>query len=163
MIGIGLYMTSLPKGPDRGWWFGLHKSCGLTVLLLVTIRLSWRLHSPPPAFPGEWGELEATLAKWGHRGIYLLLLITPIAGFMTSAYTANPIKFWGLQIPRLVAENQSLNESWKLLHNGACYLLVVLVAGHAIAAIRHYRHGSRRMLSWSGNAADKLVRQDNSA
>lgn len=147
-VAIGFYMNSLPKGPERGWWFALHKSMGLSILLLIVIRLSWRRHSRPPAFPVEWGTTEALLAKWGHRGIYLLMLTVAVAGFMTSAYTPNPIKFWGLQIPRLVAENPSLNESWKMLHNNACYLLMAVIAGHTAAAIRHFVHGSRRMLSW---------------
>jgi cytochrome b561 len=36
-LGLGSYMTDLPKGPDRSAYFALHKSVGLTVFLLAAL------------------------------------------------------------------------------------------------------------------------------
>ena len=48
MIGLGWYMTDIPKGtPDRAFWFNLHKSIGVTLGVLVLIRLWWRLTHKP--------------------------------------------------------------------------------------------------------------------
>lgn len=148
MVGIGWYMTGLPKGPDRSWWYGLHKSLGLTVSLLILARIAWRIATPPPTFPVEWTPLTKQAAEWGHRLIYVLLVLVPIAGYLTSAYTKFDVKFWGIALPRLVPEDQSMNEFWKLAHNIACYTLLVVVAGHAIAGLRHLSRGYRRMFGF---------------
>ncbi len=40
MIGLGITMADLPKGSDeRSWFFALHKSIGLSLVLLAFIRL----------------------------------------------------------------------------------------------------------------------------
>lgn len=140
MLVIGLTMVGLPKGAERSAWFALHKSLGISLALLVVFRLGWRLRSPQAS--------ATTLVRWAHRALYLLLLLVPVAGFLTSAFTAYPIAFWGLSLPRLFAENKELNEVWKLVHRGSLYVLMTLSLGHALAGLRHFAHGSRRMLPW---------------
>lgn len=148
MFAIAWYMTGLPKGPERGWWYGLHKSLGLSVALLVGLRLYWRTRAALPAWPADWPRSVVELAVWGHRLMYLLLIVIPLAGFLTSAYTPNPLKFWGFELPRLVAEDKALNAAWKQVHNIACYTLLAVLSVHVLAALRHLLGGSRRMLTW---------------
>ena len=46
---IGLYMGELPRAdPSKSALISLHKSIGLTVLLLSVLRVIWRLTSRPP-------------------------------------------------------------------------------------------------------------------
>ena len=45
---IGLVMVELPRSPRWFWVYDLHKSFGLTVLALVTLRLLWRLFAGAP-------------------------------------------------------------------------------------------------------------------
>ena len=40
-FGLGWYMTDLPTTPVRGPYFALHKSIGITVFLLLLVRLLW--------------------------------------------------------------------------------------------------------------------------
>ncbi|MDX6458744.1 MAG: hypothetical protein QOE55_2441, partial [Acidobacteriaceae bacterium] len=35
----------------RGFYVNLHKSTGLTIALLIVLRLGWRLAHPPPQLP----------------------------------------------------------------------------------------------------------------
>jgi cytochrome b561 len=52
MIGLGWYMTEIPKGtPARAFYFNLHKSIGLTVGMIVLIRIAWRWTHKPPRLP----------------------------------------------------------------------------------------------------------------
>ena len=57
-IAFGWYLKSVPrKTPDRTVYVNLHKSTGLTLALLILVRLGWRLtHRAPP--------LPATLPAW---------------------------------------------------------------------------------------------------
>ncbi len=50
-IALGWWMQEIPKQPvgPRVNAFNLHKSIGLTVLMLMVVRLAWRAtHAPPP-------------------------------------------------------------------------------------------------------------------
>ena len=52
MLGIGLYMVGLPKGlPFKSTLINFHKSLGMTVFLLVLIRIVVRMASGRPPLP----------------------------------------------------------------------------------------------------------------
>jgi hypothetical protein len=53
MLALGLYMVGLPKGlPFKADLINVHKSLGLTILLLVLARIAVRAVSrPPPDMP----------------------------------------------------------------------------------------------------------------
>ena len=63
-----------------GWFFALHVSSGLTILLLSIVRVIWRLtHKPPPMLPmAAW---ERTLAHLVHFLLYAAILIVPFSGW----------------------------------------------------------------------------------
>ena len=48
MLTLGIVMGDIP--PDyKGWWYNLHKSTGILILALATVRLIWRLINTKPA------------------------------------------------------------------------------------------------------------------
>ena len=53
---VGLLMGELPRTPKYFWVYTAHKSIGITVLMLVVLRLAWRLYAgaprPVPGTPG---------------------------------------------------------------------------------------------------------------
>ena len=60
--------------------FQLHKSVGITILLLTVLRLLWRLMKKPPA--SSVGGWEGALAKLVHVAFDGLLLALPITGWV---------------------------------------------------------------------------------
>lgn len=93
-----------------------HALLGLAVFGLVLIRIVVRLRqgAPGPA-PGSSPLAEAA-ALWGHRLLYLLMLLTPIGGAITW--------FGGIE---------ALGEGHELLGNS----LMIVALGHAVVAILH--------------------------
>ncbi|MDE2584421.1 MAG: cytochrome b/b6 domain-containing protein, partial [Betaproteobacteria bacterium] len=69
---LGVYMHDLPLSPTKLQLFSYHKWMGITVLLLVAIRLAWRLtHQPPAEAAGpRWQQVAATAV---HHLLYLLM------------------------------------------------------------------------------------------
>ena len=51
MFGLGWYMADLPLGLRKFELYQLHKSLGLTILVLAAVRLIWRLLNPAPPLP----------------------------------------------------------------------------------------------------------------
>ncbi|MDE2583903.1 MAG: cytochrome b/b6 domain-containing protein [Betaproteobacteria bacterium] len=136
LLGLGWYLTGLPKGAERSAAIGLHKSLGLIALALVLLRAGWRLgHQPPPPLPDSpW---KHRLAELTHGLLYALLLIVPVAGFLSASFTKYQMKFFGIPLPRLFAPDDSLNEVFHNLHEGAIWVLVTLLGLHLAGVAYH--------------------------
>lgn len=135
LLWLGWTMIDLPKGAERSAAYGLHKSLGLLALLLVGVRLAWRIRHPaPPAVGQGW---EALLGKWVHGGLYVFLLLAPLAGYLASSFTPYAVKFFGIELPRLFPADESLNALFKQLHLIAVWGGAGLIGLHFLGALKH--------------------------
>ncbi len=152
MFALGWTMVELPKGPARGEAFALHKSLGMTVLLLTGWRLAWRVRHTPPLFPATVPVWQATLAHAVHVLFYLLLILQPLTGYLSSSFSGYGTSFFGLPLPRWGDLNPPLNEFLTELHVIGSLALLGLVVTHVAGALSHVlRPGDRllrRMLPW---------------
>jgi cytochrome b561 len=84
-IGLAWYFDDL-TGLARVAPTQLHKSIGITVLLLSVLRLGWRLVSRPPPSPAGTAPWERLLAGAVHGLFYVVMLGLPLTGWaMVSA------------------------------------------------------------------------------
>jgi len=138
MIGLGWYMSEIPKGtPDRAFWFNLHKSIGVTVGVLVLIRIAWRLTHKPPPLPASMPAWELTSARISHGLLYACLVVMPVVGFLGSNFTKYGVKYFGIPIGPFFAENQALRDGLQEVHEITSYILVAVVIVHVLAALKH--------------------------
>ena len=149
LLCIGNIMTDLPNTqPLRFELYNLHKSFGVTVLLLTLLRIVWRLTHRPPPLPAEMKAWEVKAAHIAHWTLYALLLLTPILGWiMVSASPRNiPTILYGTvswpHLPFLpdmaVQTKRDYKELFETLHASSAYLMAALVVGHVCAALRHH-------------------------
>lgn len=140
MIGLtvlGLYMVALPIGIEKLKLYGWHKEYGYLVLALVIIRLLWRLISKTPdlAIPA-W---EAFAARMVHWIFYGLMFALPITGWLLTSAAGLPASFFGLlTLPTLVAPNDELRQLFQDIHKWLGYVLLVFIALHTLAALKHH-------------------------
>jgi cytochrome b561 len=139
MIGLGLYMTGVPKGsPDRAFYFNLHKSIGVTTALLVIARLCWRAKNPPPPLPTSMPRWEVQASKISHALLYLCLIVMPLSGFAATQFTKYGVNYFGLfKIPPMGSENKVVYDLLQGIHGVAATLLIVLIVIHVLAAFKH--------------------------
>jgi len=150
MIGLGLFMVELPKESElpageesvRAFYFLLHKSMGITVAMLIVLRIVWRLTHKAPPLPTEIPKWQQKAASTVHGLLYLLMLAVPFSGFMQSIYSKYSTKFWGLPLPRLAEADPVLRESFSQLHVCLAFTLIALIALHIAAAIKHRLAGN---------------------
>ena len=90
---------------------------GIAVLVLTGVRLALRLTRGAPPAPAGQSRLVTLAAGAVHGALYLLLLALPLSGMAV----------W-------VGGLHDLGD----LHEGLFVLLLVLVAGHAGAALVHH-------------------------
>ena len=150
LLWLGWTMVDLPKGAERSAAYSLHKSLGLLVLVLTVLRLGWRLrHAPPPALVSGW---QARVAGGVHHALYLILLLTPLAGYLLSSFTPYPLRFFGLEVVKLGWPDETLNATFKSAHVILAWTGAALIAVHVAAAIKHalLRDGTLQRMLPSG-------------
>jgi cytochrome b561 len=139
MIGIGAYMTDLAKEePLRAQLYSMHKAVGVTLLGLAMIRILWVLVSRPPVMPAALQRWEVVLAKSTVGLLYLLMLATPIAGYLMTNTGGKPISYFGLfELPALMGENHDLHEALEEVHEILAFTILALVTLHFAGALKH--------------------------
>lgn len=136
-LWLGLFHDSLP----REWKvMPVHKSVGITVLVLTLGRIAWRLSHKPPNLPDRMPGWEKAAAKATHFAMYALLLILPITGWLLSSNPERlrPVNWFFLfELPALPATSEiakAANQTHELLG----LVMAALVALHIAAALRHH-------------------------
>ncbi|HEX4198147.1 MAG TPA: cytochrome b [Caulobacteraceae bacterium] len=102
-IGLGWYMNEVvpDHSPAQAAVLPLHISVGLTIFLLVLVRIAVRLTHPGPPLPPGIPLWERVLARGSHILFYLLMLALPLTGWALVSLGTRPIRFWGLPWPHL--------------------------------------------------------------
>jgi cytochrome b561 len=79
-IGIAWYFDDL-RGAAKIPPLELHRSIGITILLLSLGRLALRLASPPPPLPASLTGWERALSKAVHVLFYVAMIGLPLTGW----------------------------------------------------------------------------------
>jgi cytochrome b561 len=138
-VGLGLWMIGIPKSPPgiRAYWFNVHKSIGITIGLLVLVRLAWRLAHRPPALPDTLAVWQRTAAKISHYALYVCMIVMPLSGYLGSSFTKYPIKYFGYTLPHWGWEAPALKELMSQLHFVTACVFITLIVIHIAAALKH--------------------------
>lgn len=159
MLPLGFWMhiaTEQGGGSTQALYgaFQLHKSIGLTVLVLSLVRLGWRLANPPPPFPPHMPAWERFAARATHWGFYALTIALPLSGwvFVSAGWSlhedaplAVPTRFFGLfEVPALFGLTRAgeelradVAEAAFVTHWVLAYAAIGLAVLHVGAALKH--------------------------
>ena len=115
-----------------------HLAVGSTVLLVMLLRLAWRLTHPMPPAPTDLPPALRGLARGTHWAFYVVLIVLPLLGWTAAnAYGATPRLLGLVPLPRLVAPDKAFAETVGAVHKTVALLLVALVALHVSGALYH--------------------------
>ncbi len=136
--------------------FQWHKSLGVLLLVAVALRIAVRLWQKPPALPALFKRWEVIAAHLGHFGLYALMLLMPLSGWMmvsSSPYGLPTIVFNLFEWPHIpgLAANEAVNASAKTIHWLGAWAFLALLAAHVGAVIKHYlfeRENLLRRMWW---------------
>lgn len=153
-LAIGLLHESLLEGVR--WAIPLHKSFGITVLVLTLGRVAWRLGHRPPPLPAAVAGWEKGAAHGVHWFLYALMLFMPLTGWMLSSGGRKyPITWFGLvDVPYLPVSKAT--GAWAANAHGIFgWVMLALVALHVAAALRHHLVLRDRVLARMAPALDR--------
>jgi cytochrome b561 len=151
---LALSMTALPLSPRKLQLYSWHKWMGVTIFLLVILRLAWRLGNSVPRQPASVPLWQRRAAGLSHAALYTILIVMPLTGWIMSSALNLPLVYLGLiYIPSPFGVDRELGEAMRHVHHTLALLLLVLVSIHVLAALYHHfvRRDDvlRRMLPWS--------------
>jgi cytochrome b561 len=140
LVPIGLFMAILPTDhPERASFVAAHQALGMTVLVLVALRLLWLLVNPQPPPRSDMAAWELRASHTVHRLLYLMLLLFPISGYLVTASTDTSIDLYGFGIPTIGRPGEGVSSISALLHS---WILPILfygaIAVHAGAVLKHH-------------------------
>jgi len=168
LFGVGLYMSDMPQGDDKWFYYGMHKATGILVLFLLAARIVWKFINPRVKPASDIRPIEQKSSALIHWALYAMMAIVPLSGWYMSSYGGFPVSFYGLfNMPPLTESYKVQMEkhpelftlpnptdpatdmddyqkkidpmsSVKELHENMAWLIIALVVLHAGAALFHH-------------------------
>ena len=139
LMGLGFVMTDLPLSPDKLQYYAWHKWAGVTVFVLVWLRLAWRLFHPAPAYPDSMSPALQRVAHAGHAVLYGLMIVIPVSGWLLSSAKGVPTVWFGIwPLPDLLEKDKALGHLLHEVHEALNFFLLFLLGGHVAAALKHH-------------------------
>lgn len=127
---------NFPPGPLRTFWYMAHESMGISVFLLVLIRLTWRWRHRAPPYPASIGRPQRWIARLNHGLLYAVLLVMPVTGYLMAGNGQRVPWFRLLELPGFV-RNEPLGIAADTVHVAGQFVLYALVALHVAATVWH--------------------------
>jgi len=126
-------------GPFKDELYNLHQSIGVTVWVLVLVRVVVRLATGAPRLPPRTPAIIRLLATLNHLALYVLLLWQPIVGFIDTNANGFPLAWFGLfQVPSPVGKlSDAAAQSLDALHWFGALALLLLIGSHLAGAAYH--------------------------
>ena len=146
---IGWLMPDVHGGPP-GVPMIWHISVGSVILLLIVVRLLWRITHPvaPESSLPPWQRVSSEGVHWL---LYLLVLLTTLSGWLfASARGWKVAWFFLVPMPMPTSGDRALVKVLDGWHQNFMWALLIVAALHVVSALVHlfyYRDGiMRRML-----------------
>ena len=151
-IGLGWYMNEyLPDhSPAQDRIQDIHVTVGLSILVLVLIRIGVRLTHPAPPLPSGMPAWERVLAHTSHLVFYALMLAMPLTGWALVSIRHEGIPFFTLAWPAMPVldhlakpEARALGGQLKHIHIFILvWIALINLALHVAGAIKHQFDGN---------------------
>src|SRR5262245_21582724 len=138
-VVLGWFLDDIPRNtPARSWWVNTHKSIGLTLGLLIVIRLWWRWAHEPPELPHFMPQWQRTAARVSHAALYACMVIMPLTGYIASNFSKYGVKYFNaIPLPPWGVDDHGIYAFFNGAHVVTSYIFVALIAVHVISAVRH--------------------------
>ena len=134
-LGVGMISTITPK------WLTLvqiHKTLGITVLVLAVLRLLLRLLYPTPPLPRDMPVMMRLAADSSQYVFYALMLGMPLIGWAMLSTASHPVVLFGsVHLPAILPVNAAWYPLLQRAHMLLGYAFFGLILMHTAALMFH--------------------------
>ncbi|UTW44828.1 cytochrome b [bacterium SCSIO 12696] len=138
LFGLGIYMVGLDYyDPLYRTLPHIHKSVGVLLFVLLLIRWGWRMGSRQPQPIGSTNEQR--VAHWAHLTLYALMALIMVSGYLISTADGRAIDVFNwFAVPATLTDIDNQEDIAGDIHEILAWVLIVLAALHALAALKHH-------------------------
>jgi cytochrome b561 len=119
--------------------YGSHKTLGVLILLLMTLRVITRLAFVVPDHVPPLNTFERVVSTSVHHLLYLALIIMPLIGWSATASGGFPVEFFLWELPGFIGKDEPLSELLYMLHEWLGWIILALVVLHVSGAMFHWK------------------------
>ncbi|MCP2216042.1 cytochrome b [Bradyrhizobium elkanii] len=133
--GVGMVSTIAPRYLTI---IAIHKTLGITILVLSLIRLALRVRFGAPELPPGLPRPMKLAAELSHYALYGLMIGMPILGWAMLSAAAYPVVLYGgIWLPPILPQSDFLHSMLWDAHFYLGFAFFALVLTHAAAAFFH--------------------------
>lgn len=116
-----------------------HKGLGAVLLVVVLLRLLWRLTHRAPPLPATVPELERRIAGATHAFLYVLMVLAAATGYVHVVGLGFPIELLdAIGVPPLLPRMERIAVAASFAHRFSVYVLTGVAAVHVAEVLRHH-------------------------
>ena len=155
ILFLGSYVTvyyrqwfTEAQTPENWTALQLHLSVGVTIAVVVLLRILWRITNRTPE-PEPGSALEHLAARLGHFALYAIMIIMPVTGYLGTGVAVE--YFYLFDIPSFkdtelfatyLGDTMTFKEFEKpidFVHKDifGAWVVWLLILGHVLAALYH--------------------------
>jgi cytochrome b561 len=134
---IGWLMPDIHGGMKPGAAMTFHVSLGIVILILIVLRLAWRLTHPvaPESSLPPWQRLSSEAVHWL---LYALVLATTLTGWLFASFRGWSMSlFYLAPLPMLASDHAAAGKTMDGLHQAMEWALLVVIGIHVASAMAH--------------------------
>jgi len=143
LLMVGVYASielheAYGRTPTGAMFESWHTMLGLSILLLVILRLGLRFFQKTPTIQPPLVNWQHTLAILMHLALFAFMLVMPVIGWVLLSAEGHDVMFFGLQLPALAAADRGFADSVAEVHEVIGTLGYFLIGLHTAAALLHH-------------------------
>jgi cytochrome b561 len=117
----------------RDW----HAQAGLVVLVLVWLRLAWRMAGRAPAIAPRPPAWQRAASRAVAASFYVLMIALPILGIVMTQADGKTVSLLGLTLPPVVPVDKAWAHGVEDVHEWLGNAMMVLIGVHVAATLYH--------------------------
>jgi cytochrome b561 len=139
MLPLGVVIANRWGGEWKDWLYNLHRSIGTVVMLVILVRVGYRLTHRPLPLPEEIPLSQRRASRVVHWALYTFLVLQPFIGWAGSSAFPAPVIVFGLfSLPMIAPADRALSDQLLFVHRWTGVTIACLVTVHIAAAIYHH-------------------------
>jgi cytochrome b561 len=164
-IALGIWALYLDRNsPIKGSLLFVHKSLGLTVLILVLARVVYRLIVGKPPYKQPLHRFNQVGSTTAHLLLYGLMILMPVTGYVFTGAGGHPLPFYGLfEWPSVVPKDKALSQLAGAFHYWGAWAICSVLIVHVLAVVWHCLAKHDEVLDRMLPAREKHLSSDPSA
>ena len=134
-MAAGILMPDIHNDMPETGWISWHFSIGPVLLLVILLRLGWRLTHPVAPPPLE--NWEYLLSRATHATLYVLVIVLCILGWIAANAHGFDVYLLGIKLPPLAASHAHWGHKAGDIHGTLAWVLMAVIALHVAGALYH--------------------------